>query len=107
MRAGERKTNRRKRNYAQSPVSMIVRYDMVAGSWIHSTGLLLSPREVSVLSALAYAEKTTKACIAACCSEKLFDNTVVILKRRFNVQHRSQLIQIAAQLFPVDIALAA
>ena len=103
MRAGQRKTHRRQRNYAHAPVSIIVRYDMDVGQWMHSPGVVLTARETAVIAALASAEPTKVACRAACCSEKLFDNTVVILKRRFGVQHRIELIAIAQQLFPTEL----
>lgn len=99
-----RKTGRRQRDYTNSPVSICVRYDLASNRWVHSAGVVLTPRETSVLAALASAEATRIACRFACCSEKLFDHVVGLLKRRFNVVDRSSIVAIALQLFPCEHA---
>lgn len=97
-----RKTHQRRRSYPVPAVSIFVRYDIATDRWVHSAGVVLTPTEAAVLAALASAEPTKVACRIACCSEKAFDNLVVILKRRFAVADRSTLTAIAVQLFPCE-----
>jgi hypothetical protein len=99
-----RKTNRRSPRVHVH--SLVVRYDFDRGMWVHSAGIVITPREIAVLEALANGHNPMNMAAGASMSVATFYACQTRLKQCFGITARSaagqrELIKIAMDLFGV------
>lgn len=100
-----RKTDRR--NPRPIAHSIIIRYDFDRGRWIHSAGILITPREVTVLEALARGHGPANMARGAGTSPATFYDAQCRLKQYLGIPKRSamgqrELLRIAMDLYGAD-----
>lgn len=100
-----RKTDRR--NPRPIAHSIIIRYDYDRGRWIHSAGILVTPREVTVLEALARGHGPANMAQGAGTSPATFYHAQCRLKQYFGIERNSakghrELLKIAMDLYGAD-----
>ncbi len=84
--------------------SMLIRYDYDAGRWIHSAGIIITPREATVLEALANGHGPANMAAGAGTSPATFYAAQARLKQYLGIPVRSakgqqQLLKIAMDLY--------
>lgn len=97
-----RKTDRR--NPQQISHSIIVRYDYDAQRWVHSAGIVVTPREATVLEALAKGHSPGSIAEALGTSTNTFWAAQARLKKYFGIEPKSslghrRLLKIAMDLY--------
>lgn len=97
-----RKTDRR--NLRPISHSLIVRYDYDARRWVHSAGIVVTPREATVLEALAKGHGPAEMARACGVQTGTFYAAQARLKQYFGIRAKSakgqrELLQIAMDLY--------
>lgn len=81
--------------------SIIIRYDYNSGRWIHSAGIVITPREATVLEAMANGHGPRNMAIGAGASVATFYAVQARLKQYLGITVRgsNQLLKIAMDLY--------
>lgn len=95
---------RRNRDSVHMQHRIIARYDFDARRWVHSSGVVLTPREATLLEGLAKGISTREVAQAAGMKAASFFNSQSKLKHYFGIplkteEGRHQLLKIAMDLY--------
>ncbi len=102
--AAKRKSDQRRGDRGLSQHRIIARYDFGARRWVHSAGVMLTPRESSLLEGLAKGITTREVAEACGMRPATFFNAQTRLKHYFGIplktqQGQHQLVKIAMDLY--------
>ena len=93
-----------RRNQVGTQHSIIVRYDFDARRWVHSAGIVVTPREATLLEALAKGLTIREMQIATCMDPATYFAAQTRLKTYFGLSRKRleghhQLLKIAMDLY--------